>query len=515
MLIGVLVYRRQRRRTSSEFLVARKSMGMVVLGGTLAATQIGSGVALGDVGWIAAYGIGYYFVVWPFLWLGYWLSAKWVARKMLTFGEVSGATTIPDILAARYDSQRLIRAIAATIMLVAFIVTFSVQYRAASAMLEKMLGISPVTAVAICTAVFLTYTVFAGLRGIAYNDLLHIFLFVMVFAVAGIFAVHSAGGFSQVTASLNAQDPSLTHLLGSHELGFWPLLGIGLSLTLMFICYPIDTMKFYSAKDRRHLLRGIGVSFIFQAFVALAVICIGLAGRTLYPTWTVDQFDQLVPTLAFSQLPPVLGGLLVAAILGAIMAVTSAILLTLSAAVSNDLYVPLTRRSASDREKFVVTRIAIVGIAVVAAVLSQADFGSMAAVTNNVIQVLAACFSVTMLGGMASKRPNRLGAILSMIGGAVGVTMYILFDSPWNLAPSFLGFALSLAGMAVGIALGRPVNPQQLAYFFPPARRSVGENLLSAPGVESFSEDTLAKRANEMTGVNVPPVPATLRDGEI
>ncbi|MDX3434376.1 hypothetical protein PV664_36760 [Streptomyces sp. ME01-18a] len=467
LAIGLLVYWRQRSRTSDDYVVARGSMGMLVLGGTLAATQLSSGVALGDVAWTSAYGIGYYFIVWPFLWLGYWLSAKWVARKMLAFGNSSGATTIPDVLAARYDSQRLVRFSSALIIVLAFTFSFSVQIRAAAHVLGTLFGISSGWAIIVTIVVSLIYTSIGGLRGIAYNDLLHIGLFVVTFGIGAVLAVQSAGGVEQVTSNLQAQDASLLNLSGSHGLGFWALIGLGLSLTLQFICYPIDTMKFYSAKSRRHLLHGIGIGFIFQALVALAVITLGLAGRVLYPDWTVTQYDEIVPTLAMDKLPPVIGGLVIAVVLGAIMAVSSSIYLTAGSAIANDLYIPLTGRVLTEGNKLLATRLGVLVVAAAGAGLSVVDLGSMATVINNVVQVLAASFAVTMLFGLASRKPNRSGAILSMIGGAVGVTIWILIGRPWGLAPSFLGFALSIVGMAVGVCLGRPVSERHLSLFFP------------------------------------------------
>jgi sodium/proline symporter len=332
-----------------------------------------------------------------------------------------------------------------------------VQFRAAGLVLDKLFGLSYTPAVLISVAVFLTYTFLGGLRSIAYNDCLQIGLFVVAYLLAAFFAVRHAGGLGHVTTAINHADPSLLSVFGSKGLPLGTILGIGVATTLLFISYPIDTMKFYSAKSPRSLLNGIGIAFVLQALVAIAVIALGIAGRALHPDWSLDQFDGLMPSYAVDVLPPAVGALVMAIVMGAVMAVSSSILLTLGAAVSQDIYVPLFRPESSDRYRLIATRLGVVLIAMAGTALSFVHLGAIATVVNNVLQVMAASFPVALLGGLVSRRPNRLGALLSMVGGAVGVIIWIRLGNPWGLAPVFLGMVLSIVGMLAGIALGRPV----------------------------------------------------------
>jgi sodium/proline symporter len=462
--VGVYFFRRV--RSTQQYIVARGSLNAGTLGGTLAATQLSSATALGDVAWTSFYGVAYYVLVWPFLWLGYWIGARWVAGKMWAFGERAGGLTIPHLLAARYDSQKLVRPVAGLVLIFAFLFSFGVQFQAAGIVLNKLFGLSYTPAVLIAAAVFLAYTYLGGLLSIAYNDSLQICLFVVAYLVAAVFVVRYSGGLGHITTVIRHTDPSLLSLFGSKGLPFGTILGIGIATTLLFISYPIDTMKFYSAKDPKSLFNGIGVAFVLQALVAIAVIALGIAGRVLHPTWSLDQFDALMPTYALKVVPPVVGALVMAIILGAVMAVSSSILLTLGAAVSQDIYAPLFRPHATDRERLLMTRLGVTIIAVAGTALSFAHLGPIATVVNNVLQVLAASFPVAMLGGMVSRRPNRLGALLSMVGGAIGVIIWVRLGNPHGLAPVFLGMALSIIGMVVGIAMGRPVRPAVVDPFF-------------------------------------------------
>jgi sodium/pantothenate symporter len=98
--------------------------------------------------------------------------------------------------------------------------------------------------------------------------------------------------------------------------------------------------------------------------------------------------------------------------------------------------------------------------------------------------VMAASFPVALLGGMVWRRPNRLGALLSMIGGAIGVIIWIELGSPYGLAPVFLGMAMAIAGMLIGIAFGRPVPASVADPFI--AEPSADEQVISSPVPEAL-----------------------------
>lgn len=463
-LVGIYFFRKI--RSESMYVVARGQLNSFTLGSTLSATQLSSATAIGDVSYTSMFGIGYYFLVWPFLWLGYWISAKWVARKMWRFGQRAGGMTIPDILAARYDSQKAVRAIAAIILILSFLFDFGTQYRAAGIVLGNLFHLPYIWAVIIAAVVFMSYTLLGGLLSIAYNDVIQICLFVIAYGLGAIIAVRAVGGFGHITTTIHHLDPTMLNLFGSTGLPFSQLIGIGIATTLMFISYPIDTMKFYSAKNTNHLLRGIGIAFVFQALIGLAIIMLGFSARTLHPGWSLTQFDTVMPTLASTVFPPLVGGLVMAIIMGAVMAVSSSIMLTLGAALSHDLYVPLVRPGATDGQKLAATRVGVLLIGVGATFLAFVSMGSIATVIINVLQGLAAAFSVPLLLGLVWRKVNRVGAILSMIGGALGVTIWIAMGDPYGLAPAFLGLVLSIAGMLLGMLIGRPLPASVVEPFF-------------------------------------------------
>ena len=82
--IGLWTGRGEKSKNSEEFLVAGRSIGAVVGGAALAATQMSAGTFVGSMGVHWMTGVSYHWF-WPGLWLGWLISALWVAPKMQKF----------------------------------------------------------------------------------------------------------------------------------------------------------------------------------------------------------------------------------------------------------------------------------------------------------------------------------------------------------------------------------------------------------------------------------------------
>ncbi len=119
--LGYLGYRRT--RTAADFVVAGRTLGAVVGGATLAATQISAGTFVGTVGLHYMAGVCFAWV-WPGAWLGWIVSVVFVAPKL----RQSGALTIPDYFARRYGATS--RTVAATLIGVAYTIFLVAQYKA-------------------------------------------------------------------------------------------------------------------------------------------------------------------------------------------------------------------------------------------------------------------------------------------------------------------------------------------------------------------------------------------------
>jgi Na+/proline symporter len=149
--------------------------------------------------------------------------------------------------------------------------------------------------------------------------------------------------------------------------------------------------------------------------------------------------------VARAVLPPLLGGLLLAAIAAAIMSTVSALLLVAGSALARDLYGTF-RPASSDRKRLLVGRVGIlvVGIAPLLLVLSGVGRGELVQfIVLLYTAVMASSFFVPVVLGVYWSRATKAGALASMAGGVLTCFAWKLFGAP-GVDPVLPGLAVSL-----------------------------------------------------------------------
>jgi SSS family transporter len=477
VVVGIISARRV--KGEGAYLVADRKLGTVVLGSTLPATQLSAGTAIGTVGYIATYGY-FYNWFWIALWAGWLISMFFVAPRMYEFGRKHDGMTIPDILGARFGNS--LRFIGALALIGSFLLLFSAEYEGAATVFNDVFGINYTVAVLISAAIIAIYALLGGLFSVARNDTLQMAVFIVGYIAAAAYAMHSAGGFGGLETRLNHINPQLMAPFGNKLLSGGALIGMAIGTLVTFIAYPLDAMKFYAAKKRSVLMRAMWIGIGLQAIVAICLAFIGSAGRALYPASgpvSTAEMDNVAPFVALHTMPPVLGGLLMAAVLGAVMAVSSSIVMIVSAAFSRDLLPFLTRRAYSDSTRLRIERIAA-GVAVLIGVgLSVRPVGSVGTIVLIVQQFMASTFAVVLIAALNWKRASVPGAIVSMIAGFAGVVAWYAAGDPFGLEPVYLGLPLSFIGM-VGVSLLPRVKAAPTVIDPPRSRRGTARQASAA-----------------------------------
>jgi SSS family transporter len=450
LLVLVGLYSARQVRSETDYLVAGRRLGPFVLGATLPATQMSAGTAIGTAGFIALYGYQYSWF-WVALWTGWLVSMLFVAPKMHEFGRTHGGMTIPDIVGARFG--RVLRFVVAIAIVVAFLLLFSAEYQGAATVFNLVFGISYIPAVLISAVVVGVYSLSGGLFSVARNDVIQMLVFVVGYVAAAFYALHAVGGISGLQVRLSNVDPQLLHVLGNTHMPVGTLVGFAIGTGVTYVSYPLDAVKFYAAAKRSSLLRALSLGIFFQVVIAFAITLIGAAGRAMLPKTDSASSNNIAPYVALHAMPPILAGLLMAAVIGAVMAVSSSIIMIISSAISHDI-VPFARKTPlSEPGKLRLERI-VSGIVVLLGIgLAIKPIGSVGNIVLVVQQFLASTIAVVLIAALNWKRATVAGAAASMAAGFVGVVVWYLAGDPGGLAPVFGGLPLAVLGMLVGSLL--------------------------------------------------------------
>lgn len=425
-MIAIGIAARPRELSKKEYYIAGRRLPYWVIAFSMNATGESAWLLLGLSGMAYTVGVSALWIVVGET-LGIWLSWRLVAKRLNRLASQADAVTLPDVLAAKPgDPYRLIRMLSVLIILSMVIVYVSAQMLATGKAFESFLGWPYLAGVVAGGLVTILYTSLGGFRGVAYTDTAQALL--MVFAVvavpvAGLFAI---GGFEPLFETLGAIDEGLLVPLQTSggTLAAMIALGSSLAIGLPFLGVPQLLVRYIASQDAHDIKRAsrISVSVIFV--LGFGAVATGIIGRALLPE--LSDAEKIMPLLSESLFPPLVTGLLVAAVLSAVMSTVSSLMNLASSALVGDFYHQCFRPDADTRRlgKMGIWVTAAVGIAGMLIALNQDglifDFVLFAWAG------LGAAFGPTILCVLWWSRTTWQGVLAGMLGGFLVTVIWTL-----------------------------------------------------------------------------------------
>lgn len=421
-LIGMLWigwYSSTKISSNTDFMVAGRRLGPILMAGTLAATEIGGGSSLGVVqqgmenhGLSAAWYIaamGFAFVILSFL---------------APYFRGTEVKTVPEYFRRRYGKANGL--ITAIIMFLPLVGLTAGQFIASSVILSTMLGISYKLAVVIVAVVVTVYSIMGGLWSVTLTDFVQVFLIVICMIIAIPFALSNAGGWDNIVANVPPETFDIFK-------GYKPFDVISLIImyTATFSVGQEAVSRFYAARDGKAAKSGAWLAALVNFIYAFIPTILGIATLALLNMgkFDADQFADVgaryaLPILAINTMPAIICGLLFAGIISATMSSSDSDLLGAGSIFANDIYKAAIKTNATDKEVMNCTKIimCLVGIASMFIALFN---------TQNIITILTFCFTLRAAGtffpyvlGHFWKKSSTVGSIASLIAGTI-VVVYL------------------------------------------------------------------------------------------
>ncbi|MDD3903108.1 MAG: sodium:solute symporter family protein [Sphaerochaeta sp.] len=428
MMLAIGYYSSKKIESNTDFMVAGRRLGPLLMAGTLAATEIGGGSSLGVVA--NAYGPWGMSAAWYIIAMG---IAFMILIPLAPKFRGSQVKTVPEYFRRRYD--KFSGGFSGIIMLMALIGLTAGQFKASASILEVMLGIDYTTSLIIVTVVITVYAVMGGLWSVTLTDFIQVFLIVIGMVIAIPFALKLAGGWDTIRSTVPAEHFSLTKGIG----GWGQIAGFVVMYVATFSVGQEAVSRYYAARDGKAAVQGTIIAAIINFVFAFIPVILGLAMLSLFNQNLLDSSvvgalanntRYALPVLAVSAMPAVVTGILFAGIISATMSSADSDLLGAGSIFSNDIYKIFIRKGASDKEVMKVTKITMVIVALFSLVT--------ALYANNILTLLAFSFTLRAAGtfipyvmGHFWKKSSSAGSIASILIGSV---VFFLMDR--NILPS-------------------------------------------------------------------------------
>ncbi len=458
LILSIAVWSAFRTKTEDDFIAAGRSIGPIVGGAVLAATQMSAGTVVGTLGRHYLAGVSWWYI-WLGVWAGWLVSAFWVAPKLRRFG----ALTVPDYIAARFGSEKA-RALAAVLIVVSYSIYLVAQFQASGEIALAIFGIQPLTAMLILVGSTAVYTLLGGVRSSSYIEFLQTLIMVAGLAIAIPVLLSHAGGLGQSVEFLKSLD---SRLFGWYY-GPKELVAFGISFGLSIAAAPYEMTRFYSMRDERTVKQAIGISIGIQLIIGLSVMSIGMLTRVLFPN--LASVDQASSIMAFEVLPPLVGALLIVAMVSAIMSTVNSVLLVTGAAVAHDLYGKFIRPKSSQAHLVMVNRVSIVVLALIPVYFALQKYGDVQAIVVAQTKFIASFFFVPVVIGLNWRRGTAAGAVSGMLGGFLACLIWELTGqhgfASHGIDAVEVGVATSLILFVIVSRFTKPTGEESLRTFF-------------------------------------------------
>jgi solute:Na+ symporter, SSS family len=469
IIFGIGWYFSRKKRTSEDYFLASRNIGWFAIGSSLFVSNVSTEHFIGLAGSGATSGLA----VGHFEWLACMilLLLGWV---FVPFYLRSNVFTMPEFLERRFN--RHCATYLATISVIAYIFTkISVHLYAAAIVLERVVGWSPMKAAIILVVATGIYTIAGGLAAVIYTDLVQSLILLAGAIALTAIGMDRVGGFAGLRAHV---PPDFFHMIKPSTASDFPWTGIFFGAPILGVWYwctdQVIVQRVLSAKDEGHAKAGTIFAGFLKILPVFLLVLPGLIAYALYPhsfnvvNGQVTNGDIAFPTLVINLLPTGLVGLMIAALLAALMGAMSSVFNSASTMVTLDFYKKF--RPAASEKQLVLFGQAATGVMVVLGLLwvpfihllSAQLYIYLQSVQAYISPPIAACFTF----GILWPRLNGEGAISSLLAGFVmGAVRFVYevldktrhYDSSairWLVDMNFLHYAILMFVICTGVLVG-------------------------------------------------------------
>lgn len=434
VMIGIGIYFSKKSSNVSDYFLGGRKMGSWLTALSAQASDMSSWLLMGLPGAVFLSGLG---EAWIAIGLGVGTYLNWlfIAKRLRKYSVVAGdAITIPQYLQNRFNgSSKALRVTCAVIIFVFFLVYTASSFNAAAKLLNTVFHIEYSIGLTIGVIVIVVYTFLGGYFAVVWTDFFQgmlMFCALMIVPIV-VYGIVSAD-FGAIVASVPDNPNYMSLLKGADgETYSWQYIASNAGWGLGYFGMPHILVRFMSIKSSDMIKKSRIIATIWVAITLFASVCVGFLGYA-YATKSGILLEGAASETIFMELvkslfPGFIAGILLCAIVAAIMSTSDSQMLVTASAVSNDIYKTVFKKNASEKELLLLSKIAVIAVAIIAYILAKNPDTSVMKLVSYAWAGLGAAFGPTMLLSLFWKRMTMSGALAGLISGGLGMLLWNTF----------------------------------------------------------------------------------------
>ncbi len=453
-------------QNSEQYFLGGRGLGAWVGAMSAQASDMSGWMLMGLPGSIYLLGTG---EIWVSVGLFIGTALNWIiisGRLRRYTIRAKNSVTLPEFFENRFHDSKKTLLLASSIVIVIFFLVYTASALSSGAKLFNIVfGLDYKVALIIGTVVILVYTYLGGFMAVCVTDLIQgllMFFMVLTVPIILLFIVDPAAIGSSLAAS--GVEGGVANYLNPFTSGDGAVSAVtiisGLAWGLGYCGMPHILVRFMAIKDQKTLNRSKIIAIVWVFFSLVLVSFLAIIGRAyLFDKVGVLADSENVVVVIVKELftnqfaLPFIGGILLCAILAAIMSTADSQLLVTASAISKDIYSDVIARNkkVSDKSIMWISRIAVVVVAVIAFFIALDPQSSIMGLVSDAWAGFGAAFGPVVVMSLFWKRTTKAGALSGMIAGAATV---IIWDYIPFAGGVTIGDATGLYSLAVGFVIG-------------------------------------------------------------
>ncbi len=420
-------------KTSADYFLGGRSLGPWSTAMSAGASDMSGWLLLGLPGYAFASGLEAFWLAAGLLG-GSWLNWLVVARRLRVYSAVAkDSLTLPEFLANRFNDHRgWIQPVSAAFILVFFLFYTSSGLVAGGKLFESVFGIDYHWALVIGALSVISYTLFGGFLAVCWTDLAQGLLMSAALLIVPVMALQVSGGIGVVFHKISEINPELLNIFTTADgqalsiITLLSLLGWGLG----YFGQPHIMARFKAVQSIDQLPFARRIAVTWTGVGIFGALLVGLSGiiYTRQLGVSLDDPEAIFMLMVNTLFHPVIAGILLAAILAAIMSTADSQLLVCSTAFAEDFYRDMFRPDAPQKEILLVGRCAVVGISIIATVLAMNPESSVLGLVSYAWAGFGAAFGPVLVLSLYWRRMTARGALAGIIAGGMTVVVWKQLD---------------------------------------------------------------------------------------
>ena len=445
LLIGVGLWARGRNKDVQDYFLAGRGLGAWVAAISASASSSSAWTLLGVSGAAYAWGL-------PALWIfpstvgGFLLNWAWVAPRLKRLAADERAVTLSEVVAPKSigDKRKLILRTAALIIVFCFTFYIASQFEAAGKAFESVFELSKQNSILVGAGIVLVYTLLGGFWAVSVTDSIQGLLMALAALILPVVALGAVGGFGALGDGLDQVGNAGSPVGGSLVVGFFFVLGL-MGIGVNYPGQPHVVNRFMALKDDNALRQGRIIAMTWAVLVYAGMLLLGLCARVLFAE--LADSEQVLFKVATELLPSVIAGVMLAAVLSAIMSTADSQLLVAASAISYDWNL-VDRHEQTGLTGTRRTVVVVLVMATVLALVWQADIFSRVLFAWS---AAGSAFGPILIMRLIGREVSPMATLTAMLAG-FGLTVVISFfpNAPGDAAERLVPFFIALFVAATG-----------------------------------------------------------------